>query len=90
MAVYEPVKQWVYKNSSEDRHWLGPVLAGAAAGAAASLTRVPTEVIKQRLQTREFTGAISAVWGASKPNHAADCKCMCIHSAHDSRGTHAC
>eukprot|EP00878_Enallax_costatus_P029993 GHUV01032578.1.p1 GENE.GHUV01032578.1~~GHUV01032578.1.p1 ORF type:complete len:248 (+),score=73.99 GHUV01032578.1:170-913(+) len=61
MAVYEPVKQWVYRNSSEDRHWLGPVVAGAAAGAAASLTRVPTEVIKQRLQTREFAGAMSAV-----------------------------
>eukprot|EP00878_Enallax_costatus_P018767 GHUV01019776.1.p1 GENE.GHUV01019776.1~~GHUV01019776.1.p1 ORF type:complete len:339 (+),score=48.81 GHUV01019776.1:260-1276(+) len=61
MAVYEPVKQWVYRNSSEDRHWLGPVVAGAAAGAAASLTRVPTEVIKQRLQTREFAGAMSAI-----------------------------
>jgi solute carrier family 25 S-adenosylmethionine transporter 26 len=61
MAVYEPVKHWVYQNSSSEQHWLGPVLAGAAAGAAASLTRVPTEVIKQRLQTREFAGAIGAV-----------------------------
>lgn len=61
MAVYEPMKHWVYNNSSQDQHWLGPVLAGAAAGAAASLTRVPTEVIKQRLQTREFAGALSAV-----------------------------
>lgn len=61
MAVYEPVKHWVYRNSQEDQHWLGPVLAGAAAGAAASLTRVPTEVIKQRLQTREFAGALGAV-----------------------------
>jgi hypothetical protein len=61
MAVYEPVKHWVYRNSSEEQHWLGPVLAGMAAGAAASLTRVPTEVVKQRLQTREFAGALGAV-----------------------------
>ncbi|KAF8060543.1 SAMC1 [Scenedesmus sp. PABB004] len=61
MAVYEPVKHWVYRNSDAEQHWLGPVLAGAAAGAAASLTRVPTEVIKQRLQTREFAGALGAV-----------------------------
>lgn len=31
------------------------------AGTAASLIRVPTEVIKQRLQTKEFSGASSAV-----------------------------
>ncbi len=61
MAFYEPVKHWVYRNTEEDKHWLGPVIAGAAAGAAASLTRVPTEVIKQRLQTREFAGAVGAV-----------------------------
>lgn len=61
MAFYEPVKHWVYRNTEEDKHWLGPVVAGAAAGAAASLTRVPTEVIKQRLQTREFAGAAGAV-----------------------------
>lgn len=64
MAFYEPVKHWVYRNTDEDKHWLGPVVAGAAAGAAASLTRVPTEVIKQRLQTREFAGAAAAVRGA--------------------------
>ena len=61
MAFYEPVKHWVYRNTEEEQHWLGPVIAGAAAGAAASLTRVPTEVIKQRLQTREFAGAVGAV-----------------------------
>lgn len=64
MAFYEPVKHWVYRNTEEEQHWLGPVIAGAAAGAAASLTRVPTEVIKQRLQTREFAGAVGAVSGA--------------------------
>lgn len=61
MAFYEPVKHWVYSNTDQDQHWLGPVVAGAAAGAAASLTRVPTEVIKQRLQTREFAGAVGAI-----------------------------
>lgn len=61
MAFYEPVKHWVYSNTDEQQHWLGPVIAGMAAGAAASLTRVPTEVIKQRLQTREFAGAAGAV-----------------------------
>lgn len=63
MAVYEPVKHWVYNNSEPQQHWLGPVVAGAAAGATASLTRVPTEVVKQRLQTREFAGAVGAVSG---------------------------
>jgi solute carrier family 25 S-adenosylmethionine transporter 26 len=64
MAVYEPVKQYVYgrrdltKNEAE--FW-GPVVAGMAAGLAASLTRVPTEVVKQRLQTGEFRGALGAL-----------------------------
>jgi len=61
MAVYEPVKQAVYARTSEEQHFWGPVIAGAAAGAVASLTRVPTEVVKQRLQTGEFKGAITAV-----------------------------
>lgn len=43
--------------------FLGPVLAGMAAGTASSLVRVPTEVIKQRLQTKEFVGAVTAVGG---------------------------
>jgi solute carrier family 25 (mitochondrial S-adenosylmethionine transporter), member 26 len=70
MAVYEPVKHWVYGSTPQEQHWLGPVLAGMAAGAAASLTRVPTEVVKQRLQTREFSGAISAV-------RCCCCNCCC-------------
>lgn len=79
MAVYEPVKQWVYKNSSEDQHWLGPVVAGAAAGAAASLTRVPTEVIKQRLQTREFSGAVAAV-SVTQPQRLGFYRICCAQS----------
>lgn len=46
---------------SEDQQYLGPMIAGAVAGAASSLIRVPTEVIKQRLQTGEFKSAVTAV-----------------------------
>ncbi|GFR47022.1 hypothetical protein Agub_g8707, partial [Astrephomene gubernaculifera] len=61
MACYEPTKLAVQARVSEDRQYLGPVVAGAAAGAASSLIRVPTEVVKQRLQTGEFKGAVTAV-----------------------------
>ncbi len=43
------------------QRYLGSMVAGAAAGTASSLIRVPTEVIKQRLQTGEFTSAVAAV-----------------------------
>ena len=36
--------------AGEGKSWLGPLGAGASAGVAASLVRVPTEVVKQRLQ----------------------------------------
>lgn len=61
IAVYEPVKQAVLQSVPANRDYLGPIAAGMAAGGVASLTRVPTEVIKQRLQTKEFAGAIGAV-----------------------------
>jgi solute carrier family 25 S-adenosylmethionine transporter 26 len=64
MAVYEPVKQAVYARrdlTRDEAEFWGPVVAGMAAGLAASLTRVPTEVVKQRLQTGEFRGALGAV-----------------------------
>ena len=65
ISVYEPVKKWLQSPDSgihaDNIHVLGPMLAGAAAGSVSSLIRVPTEVIKQRLQTREFTSAIDAV-----------------------------
>jgi solute carrier family 25 (mitochondrial S-adenosylmethionine transporter), member 26 len=64
MAVYEPVKQAVYARrdlSKDEAEFWGPVVAGMAAGLAASLTRVPTEVVKQRLQTGEFRGALGAL-----------------------------
>lgn len=56
-----PPKYQVYRHTGDAESFWGPVWAGVAAGAAASLTRVPTEVVKQRLQTREFAGAVTAV-----------------------------
>jgi len=43
------------------QHYLGALIAGSAAGTASSLIRVPTEVVKQRLQTGEYTSAVNAV-----------------------------
>lgn len=43
------------------QHYMGALVAGMAAGTASSLIRVPTEVVKQRLQTKEYSGAINAV-----------------------------
>eukprot|EP00967_Tisochrysis_lutea_P058692 scaffold74696_cov15-Tisochrysis_lutea.AAC.1 len=39
----------------------GALIAGGAAGTASSLIRVPTEVVKQRLQTGEYKSAVNAV-----------------------------
>ncbi|KAL6757765.1 mitochondrial carrier domain-containing protein [Haematococcus lacustris] len=61
ISVYEPVKAAVEAAVHKDQMFLGAVLAGMAAGTASSLVRVPTEVIKQRLQTKEFAGAATAV-----------------------------
>ena len=62
----------VYRRTGDPQSFWGPVWAGVAAGAAASLTRVPTEVVKQRLQTREFAGAVQAVSGRERgPNERA-------------------
>uniref|UniRef100_A0A7S0X188 Mitochondrial carrier protein n=1 Tax=Chlamydomonas leiostraca TaxID=1034604 RepID=A0A7S0X188_9CHLO len=61
ISVYEPVKKAVEQSVSQDQQYLGAVLAGMAAGTASSLVRVPTEVIKQRLQTKEFAGAMGAI-----------------------------
>lgn len=61
IAVYEPVKAAVLASLPKEKDYMGPIIAGMAAGAAASLTRVPTEVVKQRLQTGEFKSAITAI-----------------------------
>jgi solute carrier family 25 S-adenosylmethionine transporter 26 len=61
MAVYEPVKQAVTAMVSPDRSFLGPLAAGVAAGLASSVVRVPTEVVKTRMQTGEFKHALTAL-----------------------------
>jgi hypothetical protein len=44
------VKKAVSEKVSEDRQFLGALAGGASAGLVASIVRVPTEVIKQRMQ----------------------------------------
>ncbi len=61
MAVYEPVKQYVTAQVSPDQSFLGPLAAGVAAGLASSFVRVPTEVVKTRMQTGEFRHAFTAL-----------------------------
>jgi solute carrier family 25 S-adenosylmethionine transporter 26 len=61
MAVYEPVKQAVTAAVPAERGFLGPLAAGVAAGLASSIVRVPTEVIKTRMQTGEFKHAATAL-----------------------------
>ena len=51
MGVYEPVKGVTSRNVRSDRQFLAPLAGGIAAGLAASIVRVPTEVVKQRMQT---------------------------------------
>ena len=67
MAVYEPVKQAVAAAVSEDRAFLGPLAGGVAAGLASSIVRVPTEVIKQRMQTGEGSSPSIVVGGGLHP-----------------------
>ena len=55
MGIYEPVKQHVLERVPPEKSYLGALSGGALAGLAASIVRVPTEVIKQRLQTGKAT-----------------------------------
>lgn len=57
-AVYEPVKSKAKELIPVDA---APLLAGTLAGLASSVIRVPTEVVKQRLQGGQFHGALAAV-----------------------------
>eukprot|EP01023_Acetabularia_acetabulum_P017756 TRINITY_DN18907_c0_g1_i11.p2 TRINITY_DN18907_c0_g1~~TRINITY_DN18907_c0_g1_i11.p2 ORF type:complete len:309 (+),score=70.43 TRINITY_DN18907_c0_g1_i11:246-1172(+) len=54
MAFYEPSKIWIAQQLSPEQQHLSPLGAGTIAGVAASVVRVPTEVVKQRMQTGEF------------------------------------
>ncbi|CAK0762369.1 hypothetical protein CVIRNUC_002950 [Coccomyxa viridis] len=61
MGVYEPIKQHVEKRVPDNRQFLASLSGGLGAGLAASVVRVPTEVVKQRMQNGEFGSAAIAV-----------------------------
>ncbi|KAL4575266.1 hypothetical protein LXL04_022108 [Taraxacum kok-saghyz] len=61
VGVYEPTKQKLLKLFPENLSAVAHLTAGAIGGVAASLIRVPTEVVKQRLQTGQFSSATDAV-----------------------------
>ncbi|KAI0492146.1 hypothetical protein KFK09_026412 [Dendrobium nobile] len=61
IGIYEPTKQKLLKLFPENLSAFAHLTAGAIGGAASSLIRVPTEVVKQRMQTRQFNSASDAV-----------------------------
>lgn len=61
VGVYEPTKQKLLKSFPENLSALAHLTAGAVGGAASSIVRVPTEVVKQRMQTRQFASGPDAV-----------------------------
>ncbi|XP_043696647.1 S-adenosylmethionine carrier 1, chloroplastic/mitochondrial-like [Telopea speciosissima] len=61
VGVYEPTKQKLLRIFPENLTAFAHLTAGAIGGAAASFVRVPTEVIKQRMQTGQFASAPDAV-----------------------------
>ncbi|XP_022751009.1 S-adenosylmethionine carrier 1, chloroplastic/mitochondrial [Durio zibethinus] len=61
VGVYEPIKQKLLKLFPENLSAVAHLTAGAIGGIAASFIRVPTEVVKQRMQTGQFTSASHAV-----------------------------
>ncbi|CAO2826363.1 unnamed protein product [Amaranthus hypochondriacus] len=61
VGMYEPIKQKLLSMLPENFSALAHLSAGAIAGAASSIVRVPTEVVKQRMQTGQFTTAPNAV-----------------------------
>ena len=68
-AVYEPAKRHLLPTRNVDTvhsHTVSAHLAAAAlAGLASSLIRVPTEVVKSRMQTGQFASASNALWHIS-------------------------
>lgn len=61
VGVYEPLKRKLLTVFPDHLSSVAHLTAGAAGGATASLIRVPTEVVKQRMQTGQFPSAHSAV-----------------------------
>ncbi|XP_073280498.1 S-adenosylmethionine carrier 1, chloroplastic/mitochondrial [Primulina huaijiensis] len=61
LGVYEPAKQKLLRSLPENLSAVAHLTAGALGGIAASFVRVPTEVVKQRMQTGQFGSAPEAV-----------------------------
>ncbi|XP_057529167.1 S-adenosylmethionine carrier 1, chloroplastic/mitochondrial [Amaranthus tricolor] len=61
LGVYEPTKQKLLRLLPENLSAVAHLTAGAVGGVAASFIRVPTEVVKQRMQTGQFASAPDAV-----------------------------
>lgn len=61
VGVYEPTKTKLLEMFPEYLSAVAHLTAGAIGGAASSLIRVPTEVVKQRMQLSEFKSAPDAV-----------------------------
>eukprot|EP01018_Ginkgo_biloba_P024292 Gb_24637 [translate_table: standard] len=61
VGVYEPVKRKLLEIFPDKFSAIAHLTAGTAGGAMASLIRVPTEVVKQRMQTGQFASAPEAV-----------------------------
>ncbi|KAL2609044.1 hypothetical protein R1flu_027617 [Riccia fluitans] len=61
IGVYEPAKRKLLEIFPDHLSSVAHLSAGAIGGATASLIRVPTEVVKQRMQTGQFTSARTAV-----------------------------
>ncbi|RID45741.1 hypothetical protein BRARA_I02444 [Brassica rapa] len=60
-GVYEPTKHKLLKVLPENFSAVAHLAAGALGGAVSSIVRVPTEVVKQRMQTGQFASAPDAV-----------------------------
>ncbi|KAK4280138.1 hypothetical protein QN277_011801 [Acacia crassicarpa] len=61
VGVYEPTKLKLLDSLPENLSAVAHFAAGAIGGLASSLVRVPTEVVKQRMQTGQFSSASAAV-----------------------------
>ncbi|KAL0557047.1 hypothetical protein IC582_005565 [Cucumis melo] len=61
VGVYEPTKQTLLNSLPENLNALAHLTAGVVGGVASSIIRVPTEVVKQRMQTSHFASASNAV-----------------------------
>lgn len=60
LAAYEPMKKKMLHSLPKEYSAVAHLTAAAGAGVVSSLVRVPTEVIKQRMQTGQFKSAASA------------------------------